>query len=207
MDFRNVVVDRLNWSVSRGKLTRIKVAYGGGGKLEFQTPILVVDIQAVPRFPGAFEMLVIDEIHDDFISFVDDIEVGAKVAIRELVAGKRLFSSLRKITAFNDSKTFDVDGDVIENMHQRPGKYKVALLLLLEGAWVSERSWGIKFKVTEIQIFSMVVLDVPKKPQIQVLRDGIQVQRSLFVDDDDDDGDGVGAGATANKKKIFLDDE
>lgn len=206
MDFRNVVVDRLNWSVSRGKLTRIKVVYGGGGKLEFQTPKIVVDIQAVPRFPGAFEMSVIDEIHDDFISFVDDIEVGAKVAVRELVAGKRLFSSLRKFTAFNDAQVFDVDGDVIENMHQRPGKYNVAMMLQLDGAWVSERSWGIKFKVTEIQVFSTVVLDVPKKPQIQILRDGIQVQKSVFIADDDDDGGGAGAGSTA-KKMIFLDDD
>jgi hypothetical protein len=205
MDFRNVVVDRLNWTVSLGKLTnRIKVAYGGGGKLEFQTPMLTVDIQAVPRFPAAFEMSVIDEIHDDFISFVDDIEVGAKVAIRELVAGKRFFSS-RKFTAFNDSKVFDVDGDVIENMHQRPGKYNVAMMLQLDGAWVSERSWGIKFKVTEIQIFSMVVLDIPK-PKIQVLRDGIQVQKNLFIADDDDDGAGAGSTA-ANKKMIFLDDD
>jgi hypothetical protein len=207
MDFRNAVVDRLNWTVSRGKLTRIKVAYGGGGKLEFQTPILTVDINAVPRFPGAFEMSVIDEIHDDFISFVDDIEVGAKVAIRELVAGKRLFSSLRKFTAFNDSKIFDVHGDIIENMYQMPGKYKVAMMLQLDGAWISERSWGIKLKVTELQVFSTVVRDVPS-PKIQILRDGIQVQKSLFVDDDDDEVDGAGGpGSIAAKTMFFLDDD
>jgi hypothetical protein len=186
MDFRNVATERLQWSVSPGKTARIQVAYGGAGKLEFQAPRTIVDLNPFPRFPGAVEMVVVDGFHEAFETFVARIEGGAASALRARVQEKRQWPSLLKFTAFNDAKMFDVDGTITETLHRRPGRYAVSMMMQLDGAWVSEHSWGVKFKVTELKIISACAVDARPGP-VRILRNGVPVKRSMFIDDDDDD--------------------
>lgn len=143
--------ERLSWSTLNAKRTS-KVSYGGG-KFAFQTPTCPAHLQPFHKFPGSLMMSMEDDTFSPhFRSFVSDIERSAIDAVPELDMLEPV-AHLKKITAFSNAHVFDNTNAVVHAPETYEGRYLVACILQLDGAWANDSKWGLKFKVLQVKIY------------------------------------------------------
>lgn len=147
MDFRNVVVDRISWVGS-------KACYGSA-KITVQTPVTRCRCTGPPEMRQVTFMAIPSQV----ASFVHAIEQSASTGagvvkvkrVRECVSFDREWT----VTAYDDTVWFREDGTHADALDDETMK-ACACILRLDGVWTTESSWGLKWKVLEIQAFCPV---------------------------------------------------
>lgn len=184
MDFSKISLGRVAWSsgTAKGGSTTYKALYGAG-KIMFQIPRCRARIAPVPRFPGAVELgLEVATLPHEFREFVAALE---SLAAEHIGAEGSPYSALGRMTAFNDALIFQ-DGVAypLDDMHTRaPAHYQVAVLAQLDGAWVSQRSWGLRFKVAQVKVYGEGQADLPSPPPVSsTVHD--RKRKAEFLEDD-----------------------
>lgn len=189
MNYSRIDVGRITWSGVSKKVA--KAAYGGG-KIVFQTPRFAAGVEPVHRFPGAVELKMRGEWESEaFLEFVQDLQISAMEAVPELTQ-LGMYDSLRRLTAFANALIFDAQEACIEDTDTLRGAYEASALLELQGAWTTERSWGLKFKVLQVKLHGEAAPS--RRPP----------QKRLFVIEDSDD---ESVPQPSAKKLCFLPDD
>ena len=163
MDFRAIGIERIAWSTPRpplpGSNTRSsKATYGGiaTNKVVVQSPPGRCMLSPAPSFgPGARGLVLAmgsSPVVDQFEQFVRAVELSASSSL-----GIPVCQSIRTIdggilstTAFDDTVWFGPDGSLEEPPMR--GSFDAATCLLeLTGAWISDASWGLKWRLTQVK--------------------------------------------------------
>jgi len=155
----------------KGTMRVSKASYGGSGKVLFQTPRFVARLEQFHRFPGAIiahprKHTMPEHIAEPFSEFIQDIETSGVTCVPE-VRGKDMLDPFRKLTAFANASVFDDHGNHVENTDGYCGLYTMSALVQLDGAWISERVWGLNLKILQMQIHGDAAADPPPLPPRQ----------------------------------------
>jgi hypothetical protein len=205
MDFRDVCIDRIKFNkpVRRGASLASKASYGAG-KITFQMPICYARFTSAPKFPGAVDiMLNISGLRDigalAFIAQLRDRAEGDDVLACH-IDDKNFFDPLRKLTAFDETPMFDSSGDVIETTGNLvDATHEISLLVNVDGAWISDRSWGLRIRISQVKIHRQRVTPPPVKLSFPTSDKPTGPRQGFMFRDEDD----TVAGAS---KFAFLDD-
>ena len=149
-----------------------------------QVPRSVVKIVPSARFSDAYEVEIESrDVPPAFRAFCDEIRASAQRSLP--VESKTPYDPWRRLTVFDDALLFDTHGSIVKNIV--PGHHEVSLLVQLDGAWTSEMSWGLRFRVTQIKVHAEHVKPY-EEPAVRILVNGHAPLRPpasfLFVDDD-----------------------
>lgn len=109
-----------------------------------------------------------------FTDFISDLEISfMESPYGSRLNGKNRTDPMKKLVAFADTKMFDVDGAHVEDLDAHEGRWSVAMVLRLDGLWISERSYGLKLKVVHVKLYAR---DPPKR-----------IHAAAFLDDSADE--------------------
>lgn len=180
MDFSAIAVDKISWSSIANK--KSKILYGSQ-KVRFQTPRTTAKMMPCPKFQGALQLEVDDTTFPDaFKDFMEAIVYSARQDLAEDIYGKTYYSPWKRVTAFDDALVFDAEGTLVkEEITERAGYHEVSMLVQIDGAWISEQSWGIRVRIMQIKIHSQDVKPVENVPRVQIYMNG---KPFMFVEDD-----------------------
>lgn len=147
-DFRHIRIDALKWfpqSRSTVPVTPVRV----------QTPPCP---SAITRSAGRYSILlscVGHPVHPQFVEFLRGVELHALKHAKPRTPDLRWFPCLEdslvpvfKLSAFDDIRFYDAHGD----LHPDPTSIEAcACLCELSGAWTTDSSWGLRWKVLEVK--------------------------------------------------------
>jgi hypothetical protein len=182
-DFRRVALNTLKWFPQSRKTV----------------PVTPVRVQVPPSpcaitlLPGRYAIeltLAGHAAHDAFAEFVGDVEQHALEHARPSSQGLTWYSCFSaysliptlRLSAFDDTKFFDAAGLPCV---APPTDFKAcACVLELTGAWTTDASWGLRWKVLEVKHVTQ-----PLVPPTLFVDDDADSPRSLpqapmFIDDD-----------------------
>lgn len=204
MDFRDISIDRVKFNVPvrRGASLNSKATYGAG-KIAFQLPTCYAKFLDAPKFPGAVDMILQQSQSDPgsaaFLARLRD-RAEEDENLAEHVENKDFFNPLRKLTAFDETPVFDACGVVMESSAELiGGTHEVSLLVHLDGAWISERSWGLRVRVSQVKVHRQRI--TPPPVTISFSQKSTQPRQGFMFQAEDD-----GEIAAKRTKFAFLDD-
>lgn len=203
MDFRDISVDRVKFNVPvrRGASLNSKATYGAG-KIAFQLPTCYARFLSAPKFPGAIDMILQFQSDLGSAAFLARLRDRAEEDenLAEHVDNKDFFNPLRKLTAFDETPIFDARGVVMESSAELiGGTHEVSLLVHLDGAWISERSWGFRVRVSQVKVYRQRI--TPPPVTISFSQKSTQPREGFMFQTEDD-----GEVAVKRTKFAFLDD-
>lgn len=195
MDFRDVDIDSLKWFPMSRKVIPVT-------QIRVQVPRAACTIEPGPCRYG----IRLDRCHPAFGDFVRRVESHAlehasrflgrqapqapvdldapDAADEDFQWPRSWFSSLGygnsfKVNAFSDTTFFDREGKVCLD----PTGFRGCLALLeLNGAWVSDTHWGLRWKVLEVKDADVIPAapPMPKAPTVTTAASG---EECAFLDD------------------------
>ena len=174
MDFAAVDVQRVKW----GMLVKNKSKCLQ--KIRFQLPRSCMKLVVCPKFEGALE-LGLDEPQFP-IEFMDFIDALIDSVPEDIKGDKTYYSPWRRLTAFDDVLVFDKEENVVKNPKEKRGFHTASLLVQLDGLWVSERSWGFRFRTVQIKLNDEFVKPLEDDPPVRIFIQGAPYR---FVHDTD----------------------
>lgn len=186
MDFRRVADPRtLRWVLptvtgAPKKYQTATAKYPNGTRLTFQTPTCPVAIFA--NDANTTILMTLGPTQTECIDFLHAVE---RAATEVLERDAQISSCLRprgigdmtfRLTAWDDTQWYGVAGDFLK----APPKHAkhAAAILELTGAWISETSWGLKWRVVQM-----------RETQHTAAILGIKRKHAFLIKDSDDDDD------------------
>ena len=209
MDFRDIAIDRVQFNapVRRGTSLNSKATYGAG-KIIFQLPRCYARITDNPKFPGALDMVLSGSSLRDVgaAAFLAQLRNRAdeNSVLAEHIYEKEFYDPLRKLTAFDETPIFDACGSVLQNIPDLHGcTHEVSLLVSLDGAWISERSWGMRVRVSQVKVHRQRVVPPPIKLEFQRTAPATGPRQGFMFQAEDAAEDAADA-KPAKKSKTFA---
>jgi hypothetical protein len=180
MDFAAIGVERVTWKgFAKNKS---KCSYGSGA-VRFQMPRGVVKMIPSVRFPDAYDVQCRPHAFPDaFRDFYNALLDSARESLAEDVAHKNAYDPWGRLTVFDDALLFDAQGAIVKNVP--PGYHDVSVLVQLDGAWMSDMSWGLRFRVVQLKVHAEHV-EPYVEPAVRILVNGQSPPKKfLFLADD-----------------------
>jgi hypothetical protein len=173
MDFHAIDTKTIRWgSVVKNKSKCLQ-------NLRFQLPMTRIKMVPCPKFEGALELCIdSSNFPCEFQEFMDDLLDTVPL---DSIGQRGYYPPWKRLTAFDDVLVFDAEGNLIKNTVERKGYHEASLLLQLDGLWISERSWGIRFRIVQIKLHKEHVQQLEDTPPVKIFLDG---KPFLFVHDD-----------------------
>ena len=191
MDFRDITIDRVKFNapIRRGTSLNSKATYGAG-KIIFQLPRCYARISENPKFPGALDMVLSGASLRDVgaVAFLAQLRDRADETsvLTEHIFEKDFYDPMRKLTAFDETPIFDADGEIMKNVPDLYGStHEVSLLVSLDGAWISERSWGMRVRVSQVKVHRQRVVPPPLKLEFQKSAQRTGPRQGFMFQDED----------------------
>lgn len=173
MDFSLVDVNRIQWSIPLKNKSQCLQ------KIRFQAPRACIKLVPCPKFDGALELSVDDsrfpcEFHDFLDRLIESVP-------KDMIEAKMYYDPWKRLTAFDDVIVFDAEEHIIKNAREKKGYHEASLLLQVDGLWLSERSWGFRFRVIQLKLHAENIKALDKEPPVRILVEG---KPYLFMRDD-----------------------
>lgn len=131
MDFRQLSTQRCIWRNN-------KLSYGGAGKVQFQTPRMLVDTADEGE-----TLRILNTNHPEFESFLSDIAESASRPM-ELYSGW----GRDRFTPGDECEWF---GPL---MSGEPAMYEVAMLWTVQGLWTTKDDrWGLRIQTQQLKVY------------------------------------------------------
>lgn len=133
-------------------------------------PRSVVKMMPSVRFPDAYEIQYKPHAFPDaFRDFYTALVASAETSLAADVAHKNVYEPWGRLTVFDDALLFDAHGTIVKNVPA--GHHDVSLLVQLDGAWMSEMSWGLRFRVLQLKVHTEHV-EPYEEPAVRILVNG-----------------------------------
>jgi hypothetical protein len=114
-------------------------------------------------------------------------ECAEESLLGDHVAPKDFLDPLRRLTAFSDTPLFDAEGGVLESVEPLIGRtHEISVLVNLDGAWLSDRSWGFKLRIVQLKVHRQDAKPPPRPPAF-LPAPTAPAQGFAFQDSDDED--------------------
>lgn len=149
-DFRRVALDAVKWFPQSRKTVPVT-------PVRVQVPTCACSISLLPGRYAIELTLAGHAAHEAFAGFVGEIEQHALEHARPSSEGLAWYSCFSayslaptmRLSAFDDARFFEADGTPCATL---PTHFKAcACVLELVGAWTTETSWGLRWKVLEVK--------------------------------------------------------
>jgi hypothetical protein len=171
MDFSLIDTQYVQWSVKqRAKSLQCLQ------KIRFQVPRTSLKIASCPKFDGALDVHVNSttfprEFHEFIDALIDTIP-------DDMIEDRTYYDPWKKLTAFDDVLVFDAEEHIIKNVL---GYHDASLLIQVDGVWLTERSWGFRFRIVQIKLHRQHIRPIDPEPPVRIF---VRGSPYLFVRDD-----------------------
>lgn len=130
----------------------------------------VVKMTPSVRFPDAYDVHYRPRaLPDAFRDFYNALVASAEASLEDDVGHKNSYDPWGRLTVFDDALLFDAHGTIVKNVP--PGYHDVSLLVQLDGAWMSDMSWGLRFRVLQVKVHAENV-EPYDQPAVRILVNG-----------------------------------